>query len=56
MIKEKIAKLIDLKTILSLIVIGAYTTMCFMRIVEPDYKDIVIMVMTFYFAKKDGDK
>ncbi len=54
--KERIAKLIDLKTILSLIVIIAYTIMCFKGIVEADYKDIVIMVMTFYFAKKDGDK
>lgn len=50
--KEKIAKLIDLKTIISLIVITSYTTMVFKGIVEPDYKDLVIMVMTFYFASK----
>lgn len=52
MIKEKLAKLIDLKTILSLIVVSAYTIMCFKGLVDADYKDIVIMIMTFYFAKK----
>lgn len=50
--KEKVAKLIDLKTILSLIVVISYTIMCFTGIVEPDYKDLVIMIMTFYFASK----
>lgn len=50
--KEKIAKLIDLKTIISLIVVISYTIMVFKGIVEPDYKDLVIMVMTFYFASK----
>lgn len=50
--KEKIAKLIDLKSILSLIVVAAYTIMVFTKVVEPDYKDLVIMVMTFYFASK----
>lgn len=53
---EKIAKLIDLKTIISLIVITSYTTMVFKDIVEPDYKDLVIMVMTFYFASKTNKK
>lgn len=55
MIKERIAKLIDLKTIISLIVIIAYTIMVFQEIVEPDYKDLVIMVVTYYFAKKDKE-
>lgn len=53
---EKIAKLIDLKTIISLIVITSYTTMVFKDIVEADYKDLVIMVMTFYFASKTNKK
>ena len=56
MIKEKIAKLIDLKTILSIIVVISYTIMIFKGIVEPDYKDLVIMVMTFYFASKTNKK
>lgn len=55
-ITEKIAKLIDLKTIISLIVITSYTTMVFKGIVEADYKDLVIMVMTFYFASKTNKK
>lgn len=54
--KEKIAKLIDLKTIISLIVVISYTIMLFKGIVEPDYKDLVIMVMTFYFASKTNKK
>ena len=54
--KEKIAKLIDLKTIISLIVIISYTIMVFKGIVEADYKDLVIMVMTFYFASKTNKK
>lgn len=49
---EKISKLIDLKTIISLIVVISYTSMVFKGIVEADYKDLVIMVMTFYFASK----
>lgn len=56
--KEKLAKLIDLKSILSIIVVISYTIMVFKGIVEPDYKDLVIMVMTFYFAsktKKEGE-
>lgn len=51
--KEKIAKLIDLKTILSLVVVVSYTVMVFMGVVEADYKDLVIMIVTYYFAKKD---
>lgn len=51
--KNKIAKLIDLKTILSIIVIVSYTVMVFKGIVEADYKDLVIMIVTYYFAKKD---
>lgn len=54
--KEKIAKLIDLKTILSLIVVIAYTVMCFTGIVEADYKDIVLMILTYYFARKIENK
>lgn len=50
--KEKISKLVDLKTIISLIVVISYTAMVFKGIVEADYKDLVIMVMTFYFASK----
>ena len=54
--KEKISKLVDLKTIISLIVVISYTAMVFKGIVEADYKDLVIMVMTFYFASKTNKK
>lgn len=53
-IKEKIAKLIDLKSIMSIIVLVSYTAMVFMGIVEPEYKDIVLMIIAFYFGKKDS--
>lgn len=53
--KKQIAKLIDLKTIISLIVVISYTAMVFAKIVEPDYKDIVLMVLTYYFARKSGN-
>lgn len=55
-ILEKVAKLIDLKSILSLIVVIAYTIMVFMKVVEADYKDLVVMIMTFYFASKTQKK
>lgn len=54
MIKEKIAKLIDVKSIITFIVVISYTVMCFMDIIEADYKDLVIMVLTYYFAKNKG--
>lgn len=54
--KEKISNLIDLKTIISLVVVISYTVMVFKGVVEADYKDLVIMVMTFYFASKTGKK
>ena len=54
--KERIAKLIDLKSILSLIVVISYTIMVFTKRVEPDYKDLVLMIMTFYFASKTSKK
>lgn len=49
---DNIAALIDLKSIITLIVVISYTTMVFMGLVEADYKDLVIMILTYYFAKK----
>ena len=46
---------IDLKTIITLIVVISYTTMVFTGIVEADYKDLVIMILTYYFAKKTDE-
>lgn len=55
-IVENIANLIDLKSIITLIVVISYTVMVFMGIVQADYKDLVIMILTYYFAKKTEDK
>lgn len=52
---ENIASLIDLKSIITLVVVIAYTIMVFTHIVQPDYKDLVIMILTYYFAKPKTD-
>lgn len=54
--KEIISNLLKLKSIVTLIVVISYTIMVFMRIVEPDYKDLVIMILTYYFAKVSDKK
>lgn len=56
MIKEKIAKLIDLKSIVTLcltglLVYGLVTS----KFDANDVMTIVVMVFTFYFAKKDKE-
>lgn len=52
---QNIASLIDLKSIITLIVVISYTAMVFMGLVEADYKDLVIMILTYYFAKKTDE-
>ena len=51
-----IKNLLKLKSIVTLIVVISYTIMVFMGIVEPDYKDLVIMILTYYFAKISDKK
>lgn len=53
---EAIKNLLKLKSIVTLIVVISYTIMVFMGIVEPDYKDLVIMILTYYFAKVSDKK
>lgn len=53
---ELIKNLLKLKSIVTLIVVISYTIMVFMGIVEPDYKDLVIMILTYYFAKVSDKK
>ena len=53
---EVIKNLLKLKSIVTLIVVISYTIMVFMGIVEPDYKDLVIMILTYYFAKVTDKK
>lgn len=54
--KEIISNLLKLKSIVTLIVVISYTIMVFMGIAEPDYKDLVIMILTYYFAKVSDKK
>lgn len=54
--KEKIAKLIDLKSIITIImvialVIGWYKGM----VTSEQFVPLVTMILTFYFAKKGND-
>ena len=53
---DVIKNLLKLKSIVTLIVVISYTIMVFMGIVEPDYKDLVIMILTYYFAKVTDKK
>lgn len=53
-IKERIAKLIDLKSIMTIImiialVIGWFTN----KVTSEQFVPMVMMIMTFYFAKND---
>lgn len=56
MIKEKIAKLIDLKTIITILMIG---TLVFGFIKEKinsnEFIPLVSLIVTSYFTKKDSD-
>lgn len=53
-IVKKIAKLIDLKSIISLIVVIGSTVGFFKGMIEPQqYMTICISIITFYFAKND---
>lgn len=54
--KDVFKNLLKLKSIVTLIVVISYTIMVFMGIVEPDYKDLVIMILTYYFAKVSDKK
>lgn len=52
--KERIAKLIDLKSIVTLAITIALVVGWFMKKVPTDlFMPIVIMIYTFYFSKKD---
>ena len=53
---DTLKNLLKLKSIVTLIVVISYTIMVFMGIVEPDYKDLVIMILTYYFAKVSDKK
>lgn len=56
--KEKFANLIDVKTIVTFAVVGVFSYLSIAGKIEPkDLMAVVLMVITFFFAKKsDGDK
>ena len=53
-IKERIAKLIDLKSIITIIMILALVIGWFVnRVTSEQFVPMVMMIITFYFAKND---
>jgi hypothetical protein len=55
--KEKIAKLIDLKSIITLCLTGLIVYgLVADKFESNDIMTIIVMVFTFYFAKKDTNK
>ncbi len=61
MVKDKLIKLIDVKSIITLMIVVTYLVMALMGTVDVGtFETIVLMVITFYFGtqyqKKVGDK
>jgi hypothetical protein len=56
-LKEKFAKLIDVKTVVTFTVIGVFSYLAVIGKIEPkDFMAVVLMIVTFFFAKKSEDK
>lgn len=58
--KEKLAKLIDVKSIMTLVLTGVFAVLSALRIITPDqFMDVFKLIVTFYFVtqatKKVGD-
>ena len=57
MIKDKLARLIDVKTVVTFTVIGVFSYLAVIGKIEPkDFMAVVLMIVTFFFAKKSEDK
>lgn len=53
-IKKRISKLIDLKSIISIIMVAAMVAGFFAKMVSAEqFVPLVTMIVTFYFAKQD---
>lgn len=53
--KEKLSKLIDLKSIVTILMIIALVVGWFLgKVTSDQFIPLVIMILTFYFAKKDN--
>jgi hypothetical protein len=54
--KEKLAKLIDVKTIVTFAVVGVFSYLAVVGKIEPkDFMGVVLMIITFFFAKKSSE-
>lgn len=57
MIKNKIAKLIDLKSIITILMVVALVVGWFIgKVTAEQFIPLVTMILTFYFAKKDKNE
>lgn len=53
--KERLAKLIDLKSIITILMVGGLVAGWFINKVSSEqFIPLVTMILTFYFAKKDN--
>ena len=53
--KERLAKLIDLKSIITILMVGGLVAGWFVNKVSSEqFIPLVAMILTFYFAKKDN--
>ena len=55
--KERFSKLIDVKTLVTFAVVGVFSYLAVVgRIEAKDFMGVVLMIITFFFAKKATDK
>ena len=55
-IREKFAKLIDLKSIITILMVGGLVVGWFMnKVTSEQFIPLITMILTFYFAKKDNN-
>lgn len=56
-IRERIAKLIDLKSIITLLIVGALIYGFVIKVINAEqFMMVATMILTFYFGKKDKNK
>lgn len=56
-IRERIAKLIDLKSIITLLIVGALIYGFVIKVINAEqFMMVATMILTFYFGKKDKNE
>lgn len=54
---DNIANLIKVKTVVTFVVIAVFATLALKGVIQPEYvKDIVLMVVAFYFGTQTRDE